>query len=508
MFPGPIKYIKTEYTPISQSDDYESLVETRRSDNDFIKQLKSLPYFLNPYIIQNMGIFQSYFNVGIAYYILTTPLSIYLISTLDISTSQYNAYATLISLPWSFKFLFGIISDGVPIIGYRRKSWMVLGWSTYILFSFILSTYAKPGFILITCLQFIMTISYIQADVCHDALCVERAKFEFEEIKGNIQTAGYTLRSTGFVIGAILATLLYNSSSWGWGLTISQIFLLTSLIPLTNLMPFLWNLEEMECSVNLPSFSDIVNNVWDTLQLKAVWYPMIFLYTYEVMQIPNAAWTNFLVDGLDFTDFELGLMSIAAALLYWFGMIIFKTFFFNSSWRMIYFFTTTVNFVFSIGQVLLVLRLNKYLGIPDLVFAVGDNGVTYFLTAVNLMPSCIMFAMLCREGSEGVTYALLTTILNLGGSLSSAIGTALSNIWDVSNDTLKAGDFSGVLKLTILTSCLQLSPMLLVFILPDTRAEQQRLRDSGEKNWKGGFTLFIVLTLSLIITVTYSIYEI
>jgi hypothetical protein len=77
--------------------------------------------------------------------------------------------------------------------------------------------------------------------------------------------------------------------------------------------------------------------------------------------------------------------------------------------------------------------------------------------------------MLCPEGSEGVTYALLTTvsidhsfsfvfipyiwlkIANLAWSVSFDIGTAFTSIWDVSNSTLQKGDFSGVLNLTLLT---------------------------------------------------------
>ena len=31
-------------------------------------------------------------------------------------------------LPWSFKFLFGLINDCVPWFGYRRKPYMCLGW--------------------------------------------------------------------------------------------------------------------------------------------------------------------------------------------------------------------------------------------------------------------------------------------------------------------------------------------------------------------------------------------
>ena len=33
---------------------------------------------------------------------------------------------SLISLPWSLKILYGLISDNVPICGTRRKSWLII----------------------------------------------------------------------------------------------------------------------------------------------------------------------------------------------------------------------------------------------------------------------------------------------------------------------------------------------------------------------------------------------
>jgi hypothetical protein len=40
--------------------------------------------------------------------------------------------------------------------------------------------------------------------------------------------------------------------------------------------------------------------------------------------------------------------------------------------------------------VLLVLRVNQYLGLPDVIFAVGDNALQYFVSGVSYMPMAIM----------------------------------------------------------------------------------------------------------------------
>ncbi|NUQ63375.1 MAG: hypothetical protein HUU20_12930 [Pirellulales bacterium] len=42
------------------------------------------------------------------------------------SASQIAAFSAVLALPWSLKPLYGILTDFVPIAGYRRKSYLIL----------------------------------------------------------------------------------------------------------------------------------------------------------------------------------------------------------------------------------------------------------------------------------------------------------------------------------------------------------------------------------------------
>eukprot|EP01035_Chromulina_nebulosa_P019668 gene19668-25586_t len=82
------------------------------------------------------------------------------------------------------------------------------------------------------------------------------------------------------------------------------------------------------------------------------------------------------------------------------------------------------------------LEINRQYGIPDIVFALGDTTIAAFVAAIQYMPTCIMYVVLCPDGSEGTTYALLTTISNLAGTVASDFGSWMTEIWNVSNSTL------------------------------------------------------------------------
>ena len=512
--PGPtiVDYGGNYSSVPSLDDDVVSIESERERSNTFVvkspitkkksgyvvEEGPQVPYLLNPFLLANMGIFVSYFDVGVVSYFLQAPVAYYLINELNASAQQYSAFATAVNLPWSLKFIFGMVSDVNPILGYRRKSWLLIAWLLYTFINFFLAVRSRPSIVTTTLMMFLMVCAALLADVCTDTISVERSKFETESQKGKFQTLGYTNRAFGGVLGAMLGSVLYNKDSWGWGLTIAQVFTMSGLIPICGILLFVYSLEEIRSkNVRIPTFRDSVQDIWNTLQLKAVWRPMIFMYTYYVLQVPNAAWTNFLIKGLDFSDYEIGFVQVTSNIFHLVGMILFRKYFFDTSWRKIYIYTTIFSAFFSILQILLILRVNTALGIPDLFFAIGDTGLMYLLYAIQALPSSIMFIVICPSGSEGITYALLTTIGNLAWSLSSLIGTLLTNIWDVSNDTLTAGKFNGMINLTVLTSCLQVLPIGLVYLLPDTKEEQIALRDGGEKSQFAGLILAIVIVLSL-----------
>ena len=46
------------------------------------------------------------------------------------------------------------------------------------------------------------------------------------------------------------------------------------------------------------------------------------------MHMPNMAFKNFLVKGLGFENFELGLLQVGAVIFGWLGLVVYRDFFF------------------------------------------------------------------------------------------------------------------------------------------------------------------------------------
>lgn len=140
---------------------------------------------------------------------------------------------------------------------------------------------------------------------------------EPEVIRGSLQTSSTSILTFGMMLGSVLGSLVFNTPIWGWGISISNIFLLALLIVITGNLPFWYYIEELASTTEVHSLKKTFELTWSTLELKAVWWPMSFIYLYHVCQIPNSSWTNFLVIGLGFDDYDLGVISVASSFLYW-----------------------------------------------------------------------------------------------------------------------------------------------------------------------------------------------
>jgi uncharacterized membrane protein YfcA len=199
---------------------------------------EGLPY--NLYRIENVAIPIAYFAVGIVGSLLSTPLNVYLVEVLNAEPQMQNTIGILQTLPWSLKLLFGFLSDACPIRGYHRIPYLAMG---SLIYSSAFIGYALSGsddVVILAMTIFFGTLGLIQLDVMTDTMCVQRSKHEPEERKGKLQSACYSIRFGGGLIGAVLGATLCNKQQWGWGLNFKQIAMLNGLIPFILVTPFLF----------------------------------------------------------------------------------------------------------------------------------------------------------------------------------------------------------------------------------------------------------------------------
>ena len=472
--------------------------------------------------LENIAIPACYLLVGLLQGMSSVLTSVF---PLDIGASeaQQTTLRALRVLPSSFKMVFGFISDSVPIYGYRRKPYMLMGWFlcsasqwSLLLFSNLQIDVSGSGcfkmdlvdpvvptdaptipFLALSILLFAM--GYWFAEVMGDSMVAVKAKQEPPHCRGSVQSSCYSYRYFGLMVSAPCAAYLYSATS---PVVIVRIL---AALPLGILPLIYWLQEDHLDHHGAPSTRNQFQALWNTVCQRAVWQTLGATFLYNALQIGNAAWREFQRTVLHFTSCQLNLLGLVGYAMVYAGVVTYKYYLMQYSWKNIYILTTVANAMFGMMQILLIYGLT--FGLPAFWFALGDDVFLDFIDGIQFLPNTIMLVQLVPEGSEGSTYALFTTNHNAALHLATTFSTLLLPIWDVSKATMAAGDLSGLANLAFLTKGLQLSAIVVAMLwIPHYKEDLLQL--TRQRSSVGGFVFLSVTLLSVFYTIFVSLMNI
>lgn len=105
-------------------------------------------------------------------------MSISFINSINNTNPQYHARSPPSSV-------FGFISDGYLLFGYRRKSYMALGWGLCggsMLFLYLtIKAKGDPNITFLSCMYFLFGLGFWYADVMADSVVAEKAKVRSDD---------------------------------------------------------------------------------------------------------------------------------------------------------------------------------------------------------------------------------------------------------------------------------------------------------------------------------------
>ena len=106
-----------DYADANKYDDLEEAQALLAAESGEKPKTKAPPRNL-------FGFYLQYFAVGVVYGGLPSTIYGFFLGYLNVEGYVYATCATIVGLPWSFKFIFGAINDCFPILGYRRKPYI------------------------------------------------------------------------------------------------------------------------------------------------------------------------------------------------------------------------------------------------------------------------------------------------------------------------------------------------------------------------------------------------
>ena len=201
--------------------------------------------------------------------------------------------------------------------------------------------------------------------------------------------------------------------------------------------------------------------------------------------------------GLGFSDMlytAFGLLGSAGSVL---GNFLFRHYLLSMNWHKL--FATTVLIASAAGtlQLFLMFRLtssgqtlSERLHLPaeasKIAFALGDDVIVSVANQLLAMPILVLMARLCPPGAEGTTYAIVTSVQAVGGTVGGVISQHVIAAFGVTNT-----DFTTLWQLTLVTALAKLIALPLLPLVPS--AESLDSQDE-RRSILAGFTMLLIFT--------------
>ena len=351
-------------------------------------------------------------------------VTFFLKDSLGLNPAEVATITGITFIPWIVKPIYGFISDGFPIFGYRRRPYIIasgiLGAISWLVLAFIVND------ILVAVVALLMaSLSVAISDVIVDSMVVERAREESVAQAGSLQSLCWGVSALGGLITAYLS---------GW---LIEVFGINGVFEITATFPLLVSLvawlivEEKSDIANIEGRKALIvaqtQQLWQAIRQKSIYLPVAFLFIWQATPTAESAFFFFTTNELGFEPEFLGRVRLVTSVASLVGVFIFQKFLKDVPFRKIFGWSIVISTLLGLTNLLLVTHANRLIGIDDRLFSLGDSLILTVMGQISWLPVLVLCARLCPKGVEATLFALLMSIGNLSLFVSSQISAVLTS---------------------------------------------------------------------------------
>ena len=417
-------------------------------------------------------------------------VSYYMKDKLHLTPADMANIGGITTLPWVIKPLYGFLSDGFPLFGYRRRSYLLTAGIVGSLSWLALGSDMAQDLTSLVLLTVLGSGAVAVSDVVIDSVVVEKSRAGMGSEGGDLQSLCWGSAAIGGILSAYFSGSLLST------MTPQSVFTITAVFPLLISLSSLAIKEERLESAPAPASSIVRGNIntnnglnksmdakaqlgdlLKTLRQPSIYLPVLFIFGYGATPDPGAAMFYFNTNELGFTPEFLGRVRLVSSFTALLGVLLYRSVLKEWKTKDVIYWTTVLSIPLGLSQTLLTTHMNRELGVPDKLFVLSDSAVLAALGQVAFMPTLVLAAKLCPPGAEGTVFASLMSIYNFSGTISSELGGWLTSALGVVD-----GNFDNLTLLVTICSLAAVLPLGFIDLLDVVEENEKR---NEEYNGKG-----------------------
>ena len=357
-----------------------------------------LVFFALVYVVEGVG------QVG---GLIAQPLSYFLKEVHRWSPLQVTAYLTIFNFPWIIKPIYGALSDFIPIVGYRRKSYLLAANVCAIVGFFWVTQLTMPGQ-LVWALQLTAYAMAISSTVC-GAVLVENGQRLGESGRFvNQQWLWFNFAAMlASILGGQLAQHLSPTSALHTAAGI------VAVAPLAVLFGTIFLISERKTRIDVAALREASSGVAAAFKKRELWIVGIFLFLYYFSPGLSTPLYYVMTDDLKFSQGYIGILASIASAGWIVGALLYRRLFDAMSTKRF------LQLSIALGAV----TTTAYL----LLFNEASAAIISFCSGFSAMLATVATVTLaadyCPRRSEGFSFAVMMSVINLATASADIVGS-------------------------------------------------------------------------------------
>ncbi len=359
-----------------------------------------LVFFALVYVVEGVG------QIG---GLISQPLNHYLKEALSWTPVQVTAFITVFNLPWVIKPLYGLISDFVPLFGYRRKSYLIVANILAIGGYFWVTRLTDASDLLIALLLTAYAMA-ISSTLC-GAVLVENGQRLHESGKFvNQQWLWFNIAAmAAAIIGGELVQYLAPA------MALHTAAAIVGVAPFLVIFGTLFLIDEKRTPANIRGTKATLHGLVSAFKRRELLIVAAFIFLYYFSPGLSTPLYYHMTDELKFSQAYIGILSSIGAAGWVVGALLYRRFFEDLTMK------TLLNVSIALGTVTTL----SYLLLASEASAAIINFCAGFSAMLATVATVTLAADFCPPRAEGFSFAVLMSVINLSNSVADNVGSYL-----------------------------------------------------------------------------------
>jgi MFS family permease len=370
------------------------------SDADAGAVKRLLLFFALVYVVEGLGQI-----VGL----ISQPLNYYLKEVHGWSPLQVTAFVTLFNLPWIIKPIYGLVSDFLPLFGYRRKSYLIIAniaatvgylWATQLnapgdlAFALMLTAYAMA----------------ISSTLCGAVLVENGQRLKESGTFVNQQWLWFNIAAmVAAVVGGQLVQHLAPSNA------LHAAAAIIAVAPCAVIVGTIFLVPEKKTRIDLAGMKNTLRGLATAFRRRELWIVAIFMFLYYFSPGLSTPLYYYMTDDLGFSQAYIGLLGSINAAGWVVGALLYRRFFENLTLKYL------LNLSIATGTATGLTYLFFWNETAAAIISFGAGFAAMLTTVATLT----LAADYCPPRAEGFSFAVLMSIINFANTLADNVGSFL-----------------------------------------------------------------------------------